>query len=153
MRRNDEGLEVIYNNPEPYLKSKKYQVHEDTEMYLRALVNRAKKKTHNVIVNPCVTGDTLVETDSGSIEIKELVRMYESGEACPLIQTYNTQTKENEYKELEWGGMTREDAELIQIENEQGKVLRCTPDHKVWTENRGYVEARHLVETDELRLA
>jgi len=31
-----------------------------------------------------------------------------------------------------------------------GKVVECTPDHKIFTQNRGWVEAQHLTEEDEL---
>ena len=40
--------------------------------------------------------------------------------------------------------------ELIEIEDDQGRVIRCTPEHQIYTKNRGYVMAKDLVETDEL---
>ena len=40
--------------------------------------------------------------------------------------------------------------ELIEIEDESGKIIKCTLDHQVYTKNRGYVRAGDLVETDEL---
>ena len=39
--------------------------------------------------------------------------------------------------------------ELIEIEYD-GKIVKCTPDHKIWTVNRGWVEAQNLEEDDEL---
>ena len=36
---------------------------------------------------------------------------------------------------------------------DSGKSIRCTPDHKVYTKNRGYVCAKELMETDELVIA
>ena len=33
-----------------------------------------------------------------------------------------------------------------------GKYIICTPEHKVWTENRGYVEAQVLKENDTLQI-
>ena len=46
--------------------------------------------------------------------------------------------------------MTRKNAALVKITDENGNSIKCTPDHLVYTKNRGYVEAQHLVETDEL---
>jgi len=31
-----------------------------------------------------------------------------------------------------------------------GKSIKCTPDHKVYTQNRGYVEAKDLKQEDVL---
>jgi intein/homing endonuclease len=45
---------------------------------------------------------------------------------------------------------TKTVTELYEIEDENGNVLRCTGDHRVFTKNRGYVRADELVETDEL---
>jgi len=33
-----------------------------------------------------------------------------------------------------------------------GKSITCTPDHKIYTTNRGYVMAKDLKEDDELLL-
>jgi len=45
---------------------------------------------------------------------------------------------------------TADVTELYEIEAPSGRVIRCTGDHKIYTKNRGYVEARFLEETDEL---
>ena len=45
----------------------------------------------------------------------------------------------------------RKNAEVIKITDEvSGKTLVLTPDHKVMTKNRGWVEAGMLEESDEL---
>ena len=49
---------------------------------------------------------------------------------------------------VEAGAMTRADADVIKIETEDGQVITLTPDHRVFTENRGYVEAAQLTEED-----
>jgi hypothetical protein len=38
----------------------------------------------------------------------------------------------------------------LEIESEDGEIhtLQLTPDHRVWTENRGYIEAAKLTEND-----
>ncbi len=56
-----------------------------------------------------------------------------------------------EYKLITNFGMTNPDAELLEIEDEvTGFKLQCTPEHKILTKNRGWVEAQHLTEEDEL---
>lgn len=42
------------------------------------------------------------------------------------------------------------DEEIVQLEMENGKVIRCTKDHKFLTENRGWVQADELTEEDDI---
>lgn len=49
--QNDEGWEDL--NRGDYVKSKKYQPNEDTEIYLSRLARKAKKKKFHTITNPC----------------------------------------------------------------------------------------------------
>lgn len=99
--------------------------------------------------NPCcLDGNTLVETNLGQMPMSAIV-------ADPngfLVYSYNEETDQMEYTEILSGDMTRPNAEIIelQIQDENGEisVLRITPDHQVWTENRGYVDAENLTEND-----
>jgi intein/homing endonuclease len=36
----------------------------------------------------------------------------------------------------------------VELVLENGQVLKLTPDHKVFTQNRGYIEAKDLTEDD-----
>ena len=117
------------------------------------------------IFNPCVTGDTLVDVkDHGvtiggnmlsdgveyQIRMDALVDLFQNSTNPPMVKTMNKETGAIEWKALEGAMLTRKNAELIEIETDCGQVLRCTPDHEIWTKNRGYVEAKDLLETDEL---
>ena len=42
------------------------------------------------------------------------------------------------------------DEEIIELEFENGTIIKCTKDHKFYTENRGWVEAQYLSEDDEV---
>lgn len=117
------------------------------------------------IFNPCVTGDTLVDVkDHGvtiggnmlsdgveyQIRMDALVDLFQNSTNPPMVKTMNKETGAIEWKALEGAMLTRKNAELIEIETDCGQVLRCTPDHEIWTKNRGYVEAKDLLETDDL---
>ena len=113
--------------------------------------------------NPCITGDALIcvkdhsATNDGNeistgveyqIPLKMLVDAYNTNEYPPLIMTYNEQTKELQWDYMKAAQKTKENASLIELEFEDGKKLKLTPDHKVFTENRGWIEANKLTEDD-----
>lgn len=99
--------------------------------------------------NPCLAGDSLIKTKNGEIPIKDVVQAVNNGENVEVL-TFNEATKEFEYKEVESGLLTKKDANIIEIECEDGTTLKLTPDHKVFTENRGWVEAANLTDSDTL---
>lgn len=93
-------------------------------------------------VNPCLTGDTLVETTKGAIPIKDLVGtnpdvycMDENGDL-----TIQKASKV-------W--LTRKNAQIVCVTTPKGK-LKCTPDHKIHTRNRGWICASELKKGDKL---
>lgn len=117
--------------------------------------------------NPCVAGDTLVTvrdhdvTEKGELiaegvtyqlPITHLIEQYAAFKQngghitqLPLALSKNLETGELEFKQILWAGETQKEASLIKVSCETtGKSLTCTPDHKIWTTNRGWVEAQHL---------
>jgi len=64
------------------------------------------------------------------------------------VLSYDETTNSTEFQLIEEGAMTRTDADVIEIELEGGRTITLTPDHRVYTENRGYVEAAQLTEED-----
>ena len=101
--------------------------------------------------NPCfLTGDTLIQTYDGELTIKEIVEALESGNRVPEVWSYNTETGEKELDTIDDGALTRKNAEVISIELEDSTVIKLTPDHQVYTKNRGWIEAAKLTEEDDL---
>jgi len=104
--------------------------------------------------NICVTGDTKIQIKVGEevkeIEMQDLEFTLQTNPEIYIL-SYNQETLEKEYKLITNFGMTNPDAELLEIEDETtGFKLQCTPEHKILTKNRGWVEAQHLTEEDEL---
>lgn len=54
---------------------------------------------------------------------------------------------QNVYDVLEY----QVDEDIIELELENGKIVRCTQDHEFFTENRGWVQAKDLTEDDDIR--
>lgn len=87
-------------------------------------------------VNPCLVGDTLIQTIEGAKPIKDLVGTQ------PYVYCMNDEGKLI-IKQASKVWKTRENAELVEVDFNRGKLI-CTPDHKIFTRNRGWVKAIDL---------
>ena len=102
--------------------------------------------------NPCFTGDSLVHTDKGLIRFAELLDRVRAGETFP-VYTHDATNPQAPAERLE---ITTPEAfmitgrnEIVRLRFNNGMQLRCTPGHKLFTVNRGYVAAEELM-TDDL---
>ena len=69
------------------------------------------------------------------------------------IRSYDIAADTNAVSLISAFAQTGVSEELIEIEDETtGHTIQCTPEHKIYTHNRGYVEAKDLLETDILVL-
>ncbi len=93
---------------------------------------------HRILAtNPCVTGDTLISTESGLVPAEEL---YEQGVAQDVV--VDGRLSEETVKEASSVYKTGEKA-VYKLETEEGYELRLTADHRVMTDD-GWVEAGEL---------
>ena len=96
-----------------------------------------------ISTNPCVVGDTLVKTDKGDLTVEEIVERFLDNEDFEIL-SYNIETDKFEYKKLLNALLTKHDADVINIKTQCDKQVTLTPDHKVYTEQDGWVEAQNL---------
>jgi ribonucleoside-diphosphate reductase alpha chain len=104
--------------------------------------------------NLCLTGDTkvdaIVDGKKVLIPLSELDDIFKAGKEI-MVLSKNIDSSVISYEKVSDSALTGEDVELIQIEDmDSGFTIRCTPEHKIFTKNRGYVEAKNLEENDEL---
>jgi ribonucleoside-diphosphate reductase alpha chain len=102
--------------------------------------------------NPCLAGGTLIQTDKGLLPIQEVYSRMENGEEFSAL-SFDTSLNKEEYQVIEKAYLTKKNAEVIKLIIQEGPVeyeIICTPDHKIFTKNRGYVEARHLTGEDDI---
>ena len=102
----------------------------------------------------CVTGDTLIEIEKDntkySVTIEELLELFEIDKNIKIL-SYNSDNEIIEYKDLVAIQKTYDNAEVIEVVDEEtGYSITCTPDHQIFTKNRGYVRADNLKSDDEL---
>jgi ribonucleoside-diphosphate reductase alpha chain len=105
--------------------------------------------------NLCVSGETIITISSSDFGIMEIqikdLGLYLEKHSDLKVLSKNLDTKENEFKEIQAFAQTSPKAKVLKITDEKtGKSIKCTPEHKVYTKNRGYVMAKDLQENDEL---
>ena len=117
--------------------------------------------THTPFVDPiyssnlCLTGDTKLtvknsDGDEYEMSLENFCEAYEFGGANNLlVKTFDHETNKVIWSSVSAAAHTATVTELIEIED-NGHVIRCTPEHKIFTKNRGYVEAQYLNEDDVL---
>ena len=106
--------------------------------------------------NLCVTGDTIIELKTITeeiikIRIDDFIEQYSFGSfyGCK-VKSYDVTTKTEVWSDVTAAAQTAITNELYEIEDETGKIIKCTGEHKIYTKNRGYVAAKDLVESDVL---
>ena len=93
--------------------------------------------------NHCLTGNTIVNTPNGDIAIKDLVGTtgkvycYDESNGCRTISDYYDCRK------------TQTNADIYEIELEDGKTIKATKEHPVLTQ-RGWVRVGDLNSDDEI---
>lgn len=111
----------------------------------------------NLGTNPCcVTGDTLVQVSfdglsKQTMRTKDVVELIKEGKQ---VDIFTFDGEKHTMKPIVEAAMTRKAAELMRItDTDTGKQLICTPDHRIFTENRGYIRADELQADDKLKIA
>ena len=94
-------------------------------------------------VNPCLSGNTLIQTTEGNIPIKDLVGK------TPDVYCMNDNGELAISKATKvW--CTRKSAQTVTVSTGKGNIT-CTPDHLIFTTNRGWVEAKSLKKGDKIK--
>jgi len=140
-------LEIRMQTGEPYL----HFIDRSNEFLPKWLKDKGLKVHQS---NLCLTGDTLVNVivDNAHISIRldNIISIFESGKEIK-VESKNIDTGVVEYKTVTNAALTSKNAQLMLIEDEEtGKRIKCTPEHKIYTKNRGYVMAKDLREDDEI---
>lgn len=103
--------------------------------------------------NLCLSGDTEVEVKVDNIEkvidLKTLNEIFKIKDVFVLSKDIVSGKKA--YRKVLASAQTNPKAKVMKITDEKtGKYIICTPDHQIYTKNRGYVLARNLTKEDEL---
>lgn len=119
--------------------------------------------------NLCVSGNTQIriryvkpqhddvgqiydrEVFNEEIQIKELEPYIRNNSNTIEVLSYDIETGDQKWASIISFAQTSPKSKVMKITHEEtGKSIVVTPDHKVFTKNRGYVMAKNLTENDEL---
>src|SRR5262249_46910493 len=103
--------------------------------------------------SPCFRADQRVLTDRGLVPIGDLVRRA-ADEVSFAVYTNDVTASENPQDRITATVPTRYMItgrnEIVELRFSDGSRLRCTPGHRIWTGNRGWVHAQDLTEADRI---
>lgn len=123
---------------------------QETGRYYSFNVSRANEHTpFNDTVrlsNLCLHKDTIIDIESvGKMTIKDFTESF-STMVNPKVLSYKD--GKSSYEIVSAAGITGQSDELYELEDEFGNVVKCTGNHLIHTENRGWVEAKNLTLDD-----
>jgi ribonucleoside-diphosphate reductase alpha chain len=106
--------------------------------------------------NLCLTGNTNIEIASNNagnfaeiVRLDDFIAKYELGYYTEVyVKSFNGE--EVVWSKVSAAAQTGVSTDLYEIESPNGKIIRCTADHMIYTKNRGFVPAKDLTERDEL---
>lgn len=120
---------------------------ETGNIYIFWIDNVNKQNMLNKMVtqsNLCIDGEAIISTLDGNKKLKEI-------KIGDKVKSYNEVTNEITFETVLDSKMTMKNAHIVKIKDmKTNKSLICTPEHSIYTKNRGYVQALYLKENDEL---
>ena len=87
-------------------------------------------------LDACLVAGTMVTTRRGLVPIE-------------LVTTDDWAWTRAGWRRVTWSGLTRESAEVVRVVTTHGEFT-ATPDHKVWTENNGFIRVDEMVWGDRI---
>lgn len=171
MYSDNESFEKVYNK---YLKSDKPKAFVNArELAIQFLTEGIETgriylhrpdemNTHTPFLdkiymsNLCLSGEThvhvIINDEHKIITMKDLNNLFNKNVKVK-IKSFNIDSTEVEYKVVTNSAMTGKNQKVMRITDEEtGKSIVCTPNHQIYTANRGYVEAKDLLPSDVLKI-
>lgn len=97
----------------------------------------------------CWTADTLIRlVDNRILTIKEVIEEHEQGKVNYVFGC--TEDGTIKIEPILDGFLTKKDAQIVRLTLDNGKQIRCTPDHRIMLRDGSYKEAQYLTEDDSL---
>lgn len=99
--------------------------------YINDYLNRIKKEDNILYAcygvpaeSLCIPGDSIVQTYGGNKKIKDIT-------TDDLVYSFNEKLHKIELKKVLASRQTQKNAQLVEIEFDNGQTIRCTPNHRI----------------------
>lgn len=96
-------------------------------------------KPEAIIADECFVGETLIDTDEGSLTIKDVVE----NNRAKRVLSYDTHLQQHVWKNITKRIRNPGTERLVRVNHDYGSFT-CTETHKIWTVAEGYVRAKDL---------
>lgn len=144
-----ERAQQLYDNIDPFFTIINVECIRDKAV-VEAIIN-SKNEFDLIIfdeVHKCLDYDSIIITDKGPLKIGYIV---ENNITCNVLSYNNGKL---EYKPV-INYFKKNTELLLELKVEEDNIIytiKCTPDHKIYTSNRGWVEAQYLTEYDNIKI-
>jgi len=101
----------------------------------------------NELISDCLPYNSLIQTNKGNIEIGSIENNYKEYKVLCM----NHRTNKQEYRRIVNFKKNKTTKKILTISNGVD-TIKCTEDHKIYTKNRGYIEAKYITKKDILCL-
>lgn len=108
---------------------------------IQTLIRREYPKADLIIVDECLTGDSLISTPIGNVPIKDIV-------AGSSVMTYNNGVVTEAKVTAAWSSGEKE---IIKIITQSGVEIKCTKNHLIYTES-GWIPASEITASSKVLL-
>lgn len=116
---------------------------------LKKIVKQALSGKLELAREKCIAGDSIIITENnGDMTISQFV----DSKIEDRILSFNEETGKNEFMNVMASFNNDSTDEWLEIELEDGKTILVTPNHRMYVEGMGYVEAKNLTEDMELKI-
>jgi len=116
---------------------------------LKDIVNRALEGTLEFTREKCVYGEAIIKTEkNGEMTLKEFV----DSDVDDRVLSYDEITQKNEFKSVMAKLNNDDTGDWLEIELDDGKVIQVTPNHRIYVDGIGYIQAKDLTEDMELKI-
>jgi hypothetical protein len=95
----------------------------------------------------CVHPDTVLLTSEGGMTIKDII---ESNKSLQVL-THNFDTNQDEYHKAQCPRVNNNNKNWVKITLENGESLTLTEDHEVYVDGKGWIQAKNLSPSDEIK--
>jgi hypothetical protein len=114
---------------------------------LSHLQGKSKRKINTSVKwDGCIHPDTMLITTEGKLPISHII----DSEKSYQVLCHDMNTGCNVWNEAKLPRVNNNGKAWVEIELDNGEIFRCTCDHKIFTSNRGWVEAKDLSTEDVL---